>query len=80
MRNLPNRISVFLHFSKLSILFIDCSVRWFGSHSNGIALANNNMLNMDLLVQSKEDAAATFLKFISVVEENFRYRNYANTL
>ncbi|KAJ1525821.1 hypothetical protein ONE63_009023 [Megalurothrips usitatus] len=49
-----------------------CSVRWFGSHASKIALSENKVLNMDLFVQNKEDAATAFLHFISAVEENFK--------
>ncbi|KAK3909237.1 Terminal uridylyltransferase 7 [Frankliniella fusca] len=49
--------------------FKDCSVRWFGSHANEIALSDNKLLNMDLLVSNKEEAASTFLNYIAAVEE-----------
>ncbi|XP_034239388.1 terminal uridylyltransferase 4-like [Thrips palmi] len=52
--------------------FKDCQVRWFGSQVNGLGLSDNRVLNMDLVVPNREEAAATFLHFIAAVEENFQ--------
>lgn len=51
--------------------FKDCQVRWFGSQKNGLGLSDNKILNMDLVVPNKEEAAATFINFISAVELTF---------
>ncbi len=40
---------------------------------NEIALCDNKLLNMDLLVTSKEEAASTFLSYIAAVEKVYRY-------
>lgn len=39
---------------------------------NGLGLSDNRVLNMDLVVPNKEEAAATFINFIAAVEENFK--------